>query len=161
MQISVTVLIIISTVVISVLVVLTVFTILGWTRNNNITIQQNVISENVTSITQASGAVPINIAIINLGPDTNSAIIANMNAIQKQIIQHFEPLWNRTANLQFFTGSNPTIPIGWWSLVVAANSNVSGALGYHEVNANGLPLGYAFVDNYCECWSSSFSGNVS
>jgi len=90
-------------------------------------------------------AAPIHVAIINestVVPDNEVA--AATAALQIQVTRDFAPVWGIDAKLTFIpTGQKP--PAGIWWLVVLDNTDQAGALGYHDITSDGLPLGKVFV----------------
>src|SRR5437764_113986 len=89
--------------------------------------------------------VNIPIAIINESSVVSDADAqAATDALQIQVTRDFAPVWGVNAQLTFFpTGSTP--PKGSWWLVLLDNSDQAGALGYHDVTSDGLPLGKVFA----------------
>lgn len=89
-------------------------------------------------------AVPT-IAITNESTKiTDAQVQAWMAAAQIQVTRDFSPVWGVEANLIFLEKSQP-LPAGAWQLVFLDDSDQADALGYHELAANGEPLGKAFV----------------
>jgi hypothetical protein len=65
-------------------------------------------------------------------------------ALQTQVQRDFAPVWGIDANITFLpSGSQP--PLGSWWLGVFDDSDQAGALGYHDVTNEGLPLGKVFA----------------
>ena len=65
-------------------------------------------------------------------------------ALQTQVDDHFGPAWHTGAQLQFVASAdNP--PTGSWVIAVLNNSDQAGALGYHDLTPDGLPLGKVFA----------------
>src|ERR1700760_2866572 len=65
-------------------------------------------------------------------------------ALQTQVDDHFGPAWHTGAHLQFVASAdNP--PTGSWVIAVLNNSDQAGALGYHDLTPDGLPLGKVFA----------------
>lgn len=81
-------------------------------------------------------------------------------AIQRQLVEHFAPLWNVSAVMHFAV-KDEAPPAGAWIFRLVDAIDVAGALGYHS-NA---PLPYALVD-VVACmddgipWSSCLSHEV-
>src|SRR3989442_13271524 len=64
-------------------------------------------------------------------------------ALQAQVRTDFAPAWGVDADLVFVPrGSQP--PAGSWRLTILDNSDQAGALGYHHLTDQGVPLGKAF-----------------
>jgi hypothetical protein len=65
-------------------------------------------------------------------------------ALQTQVHRDFGPIWGIDADLSFVPkGTQP--PAGSWWLVVLDDSDQAGALGYHDVTNDGLPIGKIFA----------------
>jgi hypothetical protein len=93
----------------------------------------------------ADPLAPIEIAIINESTVVSDADVqAATDALQMQVTRDFAPAWGVNAKLSFVpTGQSP--PTGVWWLTVLDNSDQAGALGYHDVTPDGLPLGKVFA----------------
>ncbi len=75
---------------------------------------------------------------------TDDQVRAAVPALQKQVSHDFAPPWGVDADLDFVpNGQQP--PAGHWWLVVLDNSDQAGALGYHDMTPEGLPLGKVFA----------------
>src|ERR1700733_14784971 len=87
----------------------------------------------------------IQISIINASPVlTDTEIRPVVNALQQQVTNDFRPAWGTDAELTFIpTGSSP--PVGTWWLTILDDSDQAGALGYHDLPPDGLPLGKVFA----------------
>jgi hypothetical protein len=87
----------------------------------------------------------IKIAVINESTVVSDADVkAAVAALQKQVSGDFAPAWGIDASLTFVPfGGNPS-PDAWW-LVILDNSDQAGALGYHDLTTDGLPLGKVFA----------------
>src|SRR6267142_7053736 len=87
----------------------------------------------------------IKLAVINASTvlkdtDMNKAL----PALQTQVHNDFAPAWGVDADLVFIPkGSEP--PTGSWWLTILDNSDQAGALGYHDLTDQGLPLGKVFA----------------
>jgi hypothetical protein len=96
------------------------------------------------TLQQAKTRAPT-IAVLNhcsvLSDQEVQAIVA---ALQKQVDNDWFPLWGSTANLQF-VARRQAPPAGSWWLAFLDNSDQAGALGYHDVTSEGLPLGKVFA----------------
>lgn len=87
-----------------------------------------------------------NIAVVNtpssgVGDDQASAMV---NAISKQVVHHFGPIWHTYADLSFVP-STGKMPSGLWVVSLLDTSDQAGALGYHDLTPDGLPLGKVFA----------------
>jgi hypothetical protein len=82
-----------------------------------------------------------------------------LGALQKQVQQHWAPIWGSDADLIFVPrGQKP--PDGAWWLAILDDSDQAGALGYHDVTTEGLPLGKVFAKTdktYGLLWSVTAS----
>ncbi len=102
----------------------------------------------------------IKIAVINSSTVVDDeAVLQVIKALQIQVVRDFAPVWGINADLRFITkGSKPT-DNEWW-LVILDNSDQAGALGYHDLTSQGLPLGKVFAKSdmdYGESWSVTAS----
>lgn len=88
---------------------------------------------------------PINIAIINESSCVSDDQVKQiMDAIQIQLDRDYYPIWGSTANLSFIDKTQP-IPSGFWAAVVLDHSDQAGALGYHDITQEGMPLAKIFA----------------
>jgi hypothetical protein len=74
----------------------------------------------------------------------DSEVEALLPAMQTQLKRDFLPAWNIQAKLVFVPKGQKPAPGSWW-LSVLDNSDQAGALGYHDVTNEGLPLGKVFA----------------
>jgi hypothetical protein len=65
-------------------------------------------------------------------------------AMQSQIDTDFGPAWHTGAKIDFVPSSGSP-PTGVWVVAVLDNSDQAGALGYHDLTPDGLPLGKVFA----------------
>jgi hypothetical protein len=87
----------------------------------------------------------IQIAVINEYPPLGSAeVTATVAALQEQVSRDFAPAWGIDATLTT-VNKGATPPAGAWWLVILDNSDQAGALGYHDLTSEGLPLGKVFA----------------
>jgi hypothetical protein len=64
--------------------------------------------------------------------------------LAKQVINDFGPAWGISAHVVFVPkGKKPAA--GTWQLVILDDSDQAGALGYHDLTKEGLPLGKVFA----------------
>ncbi len=86
-------------------------------------------------------AIKPTIAIINATTVLkDSQITPVVQAMQVAITRDFAPLWGIDAALvQVPKGANP--PAGAWWMVLIDNLDVQGALGYHDLTSEDLPIG--------------------
>jgi hypothetical protein len=87
----------------------------------------------------------INVSVINAcSVLTDSDIQPVVDALQKQVDNDFGPAWGVDAKLSFVPqGGSP--PAGSWWLLILDDSDQAGALGYHDLTSEGLPLGKVFA----------------
>lgn len=96
----------------------------------------------------------INIAVIN-----HSTVVADKDlppvvaALQRQVTEHFFPAWGANATLAIFA-KGVTPPPNFWQLIIADDSTQADALGFHEVTALGMPIGYCFAKSTIESGGS-------
>src|SRR5437899_3606494 len=88
-----------------------------------------------------------NIKIAVLNPSTvvpDADVKAALPAFQSQVSDDFAPVWGIDASLRFLpSGSKPAA--GEWWLSILDDSDQAGALGYHDLTKEGLPLGKVFA----------------
>jgi len=85
------------------------------------------------------------ISVINASTVLNDNEIRTVvNALQQQVTNDFRPAWGIDAELTFVpTGATP--PTGTWWLTILDDTDQAGALGYHDLTPDGLPLGKVFA----------------
>jgi hypothetical protein len=102
----------------------------------------------------------INISIINASTVLSDAEIRPVvDALQKQVSNDFRPAWGIDAKLNFVPGTATPPPGAWW-LAILDDSDQAGALGYHDLTSEGLPLGKVFAGTdlkYGYTWSVTAS----
>lgn len=87
-----------------------------------------------------------NIAVVN---DKSSGVsdadaMAMMKAVEQQVLYDFGPIWHMGARFTFVpAGGKP--PAGKWCVALLGSSDQAGALGYHDLTPDGLPLGKVFA----------------
>ncbi len=87
----------------------------------------------------------IHVAVINASHAVSDADVQEaVTALQTQVHRDFAPVWGIDADLSFIPSGNEPPPGAWW-LVVLDNSDQAGALGYHDLTSQGLPLGKVFA----------------
>jgi hypothetical protein len=74
---------------------------------------------------------------------TDTEVSQAVLALQAQVSNDFAAAWGIDAEVKFVAG-NQAEP-GSWALVIFDNSDQPGALGYHDLTADGLPLGKVFA----------------
>jgi hypothetical protein len=88
----------------------------------------------------------IEIAVIN-----ESTVVTDANAracaavLQKQVTNDFAPAWDIDGAALSFFPNGSQVPAGVWQLVILDDSDQADALGYHELTADGLPIGKIFA----------------
>src|SRR5438093_1549935 len=96
---------------------------------------------------QAEGGGMAGTTISVLNPSTvmkDSEVEALLPALQTQLDRDFLAAWNIPAELVFVPHGQTPDPDSWW-LSILDNSDQAGALGYHDVTNEGLPLGKVFA----------------
>lgn len=87
------------------------------------------------------GQVPtiacINQATVNLGVDFTQMV----SALQKFLDEAFAPVWGTPAALK----EAPDFLAGAWAIVFIDDADAEGALGYHDLTPDGLPMAKVFV----------------
>jgi hypothetical protein len=87
----------------------------------------------------------IHVAVINASTVLTDQQVQNVvPALQKQVSEHFAPAWGVDAKLSFVP-QNTNPPSGSWWLVMLDDSDQAGALGYHDLTSEGLPMGKVFA----------------
>ncbi|MHB8815836.1 MAG: hypothetical protein ACYDAE_21600 [Steroidobacteraceae bacterium] len=87
----------------------------------------------------------IHVAFINASTVvTDAEVIAAINGLETQVHRDFAPAWGINANLGFVPKGVQPEP-GWWWIVILDDSDMAGALGYHDTTSEGLPLGKVFA----------------
>ncbi|MET8629538.1 hypothetical protein ABZW30_38375 [Kitasatospora sp. NPDC004669] len=74
---------------------------------------------------------------------TADEVKAVIPALQTQVHEHLAPIWGIDADLSYVE-PNQLSDTAWW-LVLLDNSDQAGALGYHDVTSNFMPLGKVFA----------------
>ncbi len=92
----------------------------------------------------------IKVAVINASNAVSDADVQGaVGALQTQVHRDFAPVWGIDADLEFVPpGTRP--PPGTWWLAILDNSDQAGALGYHDLTSQGLPLGKVFAQSDIE-----------
>jgi hypothetical protein len=85
------------------------------------------------------------IAVIN-GSNTLSddEVAAAVPALQQQVHRDFAPAWGIDATVTYVPKGHKPAAGAWW-LVVLDDSDAAGALGYHDLTNDGLPLSKVFA----------------
>lgn len=87
----------------------------------------------------------IQISVINESTVlTDADVTPVISALQKQVTNDFRPVWGVDAELTMVS-KNSQPPTGSWWLVILDDSDQAGALGYHDLTSDGLPLGKVFA----------------
>jgi hypothetical protein len=75
---------------------------------------------------------------------TDAEISPVISALQQQVTSDFRPVWGIDAELTMVPhGAQP--PTGSWWLAILDDSDQAGALGYHDLTPDGLPIGKVFA----------------
>ena len=97
---------------------------------------------------------PIQISVINASTvlqDSDIALV--VDALQQQVTHDFLPVWGVDAQLTFIPSGTPPPPGTWW-LSILDDSDQAGALGYHDLTPDGLPIGKVFAGTDLKLGSS-------
>ena len=87
----------------------------------------------------------IRISLFNRSTTLTDAEVAQaVLALQTQIHRDFAPAWGIDADLVFVPKNAAPAPRSWW-VTILDHSDQAGALGYHDVTSEGLPLGKVFA----------------
>lgn len=102
----------------------------------------------------------IQVSIVNASSVVTDADgAATIAALQIQTSRDFAPVWGIDAHLTYVQKGQKASP-GSWQLVILDNSDVAGALGYHDITPDGQPLGKLFAktdQHYGLSWSVTAS----
>ncbi len=102
----------------------------------------------------------IKIAVINESTVVNNKNVPEVvDALQTQVTRDFSQAWGIEADLRFVSKGQKPNTEEWW-LAILDDSDQAGALGYHDVTNEGLPLAKVFAKtdlNYNEKWSVTAS----
>jgi len=102
----------------------------------------------------------VTISILNVSSVlSDDEVRAAIPALQTQVSRDFGPAWGVDAELAFVTADMEPAAGSWW-LVVLDNSDQAGALGYHDLTKEGLPLGKVFAATdiaYKHKWTHTLS----
>jgi hypothetical protein len=97
---------------------------------------------------------PIQISVINASTVLHdSEVVPVVAALQQQVSNDFLPPWGVDAQLSFIPNGTPPPPGTWW-LSLLDDSDQAGALGYHDLTPDGLPLGKVFAGTDLKLGSS-------
>ena len=83
----------------------------------------------------------VNRATVALGLPSGKTETDLLAALQHYVDTLVAPAWGTPCHLVY----TATIPAGAWSLVLLDDADAANALGYHDLTADGLPLGKVFV----------------
>ncbi len=75
---------------------------------------------------------------------TDNDLAAAVVALQQQVTNDFRPIWGLDAELKMIPQGTPP-PAGTWWLAILDDSDQAGALGYHDLTSDGLPMGKVFA----------------
>ncbi|MEY2397411.1 MAG: hypothetical protein QOJ00_585 [Actinomycetota bacterium] len=75
---------------------------------------------------------------------TDDEVAAAVPALQTQVHRDFAPAWGADAEVTFVAKGHKPKRGAWW-LVVLDDSDQAGALGYHDLSDEGLPLSKVFA----------------
>jgi hypothetical protein len=75
---------------------------------------------------------------------TDADVIPVVSALQQQVTNDFRPAWGLDAELTMIPQGQQA-PAGTWWLVILDDSDQAGALGYHDLTPDGLPIGKVFA----------------
>lgn len=102
----------------------------------------------------------IRVSIVNRSTVLSDAEIGKrLPSFQTQVGRDFHRYWGIGATLDF-VGKTVNPPKNHWQLIVADDSDQAGALGYHELTSDGMPLGFVFAKtdmNYGYNWTITLS----
>lgn len=102
----------------------------------------------------------VTISVINASTVVHDSEVETVTrALQQQVSSDFAPVWGVDATLTFVgKGAKPS-PGSWW-LTILDNTDQAGALGYHDLTAESMPIGKVFAGTdkqYGLVWSVTAS----
>jgi len=99
----------------------------------------------IQQVPRAQTGTTTQISVINESTVlTDSDVTPVVSALQQQVSNDFRPIWGLDAQLTMVPqGTQP--PSGTWWLVILDDSDQAGALGYHDLTPDGLPIGKVFA----------------
>jgi hypothetical protein len=87
----------------------------------------------------------VSVAVLNASAElTDEEVRSAVAAVQVQVQRDFAPVWRVDAQLTFVGHGQTPSPGSCW-MVILDNSDFGGALGYHDLTPEGLPLGKVFA----------------
>jgi hypothetical protein len=87
----------------------------------------------------------IQISVINESTVlTDADVTPVVAALQQQVTNDFRPAWGTDAELKMVAKGTQPVNGSWW-LVILDDSDQAGALGYHDLTPDGLPIGKVFA----------------
>ena len=100
------------------------------------------------------------VAVINRSTAAEDEEVRKVvSALQTQIHRDFAPAWGIDAELIFVPHGSEPPQASWW-LLLLDDADQPGALGYHDLTAEGLPIGKVFVKTslkYVNSWTVTAS----
>ena len=101
----------------------------------------------------------INVSVFNQSKAVSDGDVSNaVAALKVQLARDFNPVWGLDAAVDFYPANQ--VPAGTWQLGVFDDSDQAGALGYHDVTEDDLPIGKAFAGTdlqYKSSWTVTMS----
>jgi hypothetical protein len=91
---------------------------------------------------------------------TDAQVQAVVPALQTQASRDFAPAWLQDASLAFQGAKGGPVAAGAWQIAVLDDSDQAGALGYHDLTPDGLPLSKIFAKSdlqYGTSWTVTLS----
>jgi hypothetical protein len=105
----------------------------------------------------------VRIAVINASSEISyDEFDQAVRAVQTQVHRDFAPVWQVDADIEAVP-RNAILPEQAWWVAVLDNSDLGGALGYHDLTSAGLPMGkvFAATDKYNGLsWTVSLSHEI-
>ena len=105
------------------------------------------------------GGVTDNLGVVSLVETYDAQVQSAVPDLQTQVRRDFAPAWGIDADLAFVPKGKKANPKSWW-LVILDNSDQAGALGYHDINPKGRPIGKVFAAtdlHYGNSWTITTS----
>lgn len=93
---------------------------------------------------------------------TPAQLQLTVQAVQKQLDEHWQPVWHTHAQLHVWDKDQP-VPADYWQVHVWDTSDMAQALGYHGETALSVPYGKVFVQDAQDsgmAWSITLSHEI-
>lgn len=86
------------------------------------------------------------ICIVNYSSLETDAIEKVRSALQRQVNEHFAPVWGKTADLEIWS-EGKQLESGTWWLTISADKSDTDYHAYHIINRDSVPEGRLFLES--------------